>query len=100
VDCSGRHLTPAGNRGKVETPQTERRGGPTSSPGNLVPGAERNGQHFVRKSLIEETNYEKSLSVNKKDLLNGITNKKISSTYINDLDLSGVRIVAVCFLRA
>ncbi len=21
VDCSGRHLTPAGNRGKVETPQ-------------------------------------------------------------------------------
>ncbi|KAA0563742.1 hypothetical protein F0342_13165 [Bacillus sp. CH30_1T] len=21
MDCSGRHLTPAGNRGKVETPQ-------------------------------------------------------------------------------
>jgi hypothetical protein len=32
VDCSGRHLTPAGDRGKVETPQTERRGGSTSSP--------------------------------------------------------------------
>jgi hypothetical protein len=46
VDCSGRHLTPAGNRGKVETPQTGRRGGSTSSPGNLVSGAKRNGPRF------------------------------------------------------
>jgi hypothetical protein len=27
VDWSGRHLTPSQNRGKVETPQAERRGG-------------------------------------------------------------------------
>ncbi|MBP1942111.1 hypothetical protein J2Z26_001854 [Bacillus luteolus] len=32
VDWSGRYLTPAGDRGKVETPQTARRGGSTSSP--------------------------------------------------------------------
>jgi hypothetical protein len=46
VDCSGRHLTPAGDRGKVETPQGKARGGLTSSPGNLMPGAERNGPCF------------------------------------------------------
>ncbi|OAT84341.1 hypothetical protein A6P54_03360 [Bacillus sp. MKU004] len=32
VEWSGRHLTPTGDRGKVETPQAERRGGSTSSP--------------------------------------------------------------------
>jgi len=53
-------LTPAGNRGKVETPQTGRRGGSTSSPGNLVPGAERNGScfhtttHLKHKFIFQE----------------------------------------------
>ena len=32
VECSGRHLTPAGKRAKRETPQAERRGGSRRSP--------------------------------------------------------------------
>jgi hypothetical protein len=54
VDCSGRHLTPAGNRGKVETPQGKARGGSTSSPGNLVPGAERNGPFFHTNTHLKQ----------------------------------------------
>ncbi|CAM3836562.1 hypothetical protein CYOC110262_24430 [Cytobacillus oceanisediminis] len=43
-------MTPVGDRGKVETPETERRGGSTSSHGKQVPAAERNGPLFVPKN--------------------------------------------------
>ncbi len=63
VDWSGRHLTPAGSRGKFETPQVRSAEEARIPPrGKQVPAAQRNGQY----SMLKQHSFRKEPLLNTK----------------------------------